>query len=278
LLARTALGRWAWWPLPDTRAAPIADPEPPNRDVPPAGRMRVAPSLPAGTRERLRTADPGPPRVPVAPRPVALPPAAIAPQQAGLLPVDLGPAYNDALAPLLLPPGVATAFPRGRQRMRGIDFEIGGVAVLCMAGVPAAAQGVPAASPAVPPPQPRFRALHVLMSACCPLPGNAGAPYAWVVLHYGDGGQARIPVRLREHLWLAGAEPDDDTRARVAWLVRLPDDVMLGLYAPRLPNPHPDRDVTGVSFEASDYFASGPLVFAATLETGDDAPPDATSR
>lgn len=276
LLARTAQGRWAWWPLPDTRSMATFDLDPSMQDMSPGSRMRIAAPLPTATRDRLRAADPGPPRPPADQPPVAAPAPALAPTQPWLLPVDLGPAYNESLAPLLLPLGAATAFPRGRQRMLGIDFEIGGAVVLCMAGVPAATEGVPPASPPVPPPRPRFRALHVLMSACCALPGNAGATYAWVVLHYADGGQARIPVRLREHLWLLFEEPDDASRARLAWLAGLPDESVLGLYAPRLPNPHPDRDVAALSFEASDFFASGPLVFAATVETGDDGPLEAS--
>jgi hypothetical protein len=42
--------------------------------------------------------------------------------------------------------------------------------------------------------------------------------------------------------------------------------MLLGLYAPRLANPHPEREVAGIAFAASEYFASGPMIYAATLE------------
>lgn len=44
-------------------------------------------------------------------------------------------------------------------------------------------------------------------------------------------------------------------------------DDFVRLYAARLANPHPQREVASIRFEASETFASGPLIFAATAET-----------
>lgn len=60
-------------------------------------------------------------------------------------------------------------------------------------------------------------------------------------------------------------------RASPGWKGRRPGSDFR-LYAPRLANPHPGRDVAGIAFEASEHFASGPMVFAATIEQADRAP------
>ena len=96
--------------------------------------------------------------------------------------MDLGPAYSFPLDPAVLPERSIAAVPPGRQRLLGVDFDIGGVVMLSMADAPAAALGLSDVSVAVAPPRPRFDALHLVMAACCPLPGNPRAPYAYVVL------------------------------------------------------------------------------------------------
>lgn len=156
--------------------------------------------------------------------------------------------------------------PAGRQRLLGVDFDIGGVVFLSMDQAPAAATGIPASSVLLPPPRPRFAAVHLLLTGCCRLPGHPDAPYAFLVLHYADGGQARVPLHVGRDLWLPDDEPDAATDARIAWMHRTPDGMLLGLYAPRLANPHPEREVAGIAFAASEYFASGPMIYAATLE------------
>lgn len=58
LLARTAQGRWVWWPLPDAAEDDDADLAATPTDDGPAG---IAAPLPAAERARLRAADPWPP-------------------------------------------------------------------------------------------------------------------------------------------------------------------------------------------------------------------------
>lgn len=263
LLARTAQGRWVWWPLPDAAEDDDADLAATPTDDGPAG---IAAPLPAAERARLRAADPGPPPVAAAtatPTAAAVPPP---PAAAGLVPLDLGPAHTRPLEPVRLPAAGFAAVPAGRQRLLGVDFDIGGVVFLSMDQAPAAATGIPASSVLLPPPRPRFAAVHLLLTGCCRLPGHPDAPYAFLVLHYADGGQARVPLHVGRDLWLPDDEPDAATDARIAWMHRTPDGMLLGLYAPRLANPHPEREVAGIAFAASEYFASGPMIYAATLE------------
>ena len=160
--------------------------------------------------------------------------------------------------------------PIGRQRLLGVDFDIGGVVFLCVPGAPAAQGGAPPASAMVPPPRPRFDAVHVLLAACCSMPGNLGETYAYLVLQYADGSRARIPIWHQRDVWISGERPDDARDSRLAWVSRSTDGYLGELYAPRLANPHPERDVTGIAFEASEYFTSGPMIYAATLELGRD--------
>ena len=81
-----------------------------------------------------------------------------------------------------------------------------------------------------------------------------------------------MSILHRCDLWLLGEEPDHAAGARIAWVERPPAGSGFRLYAPRLANPHPGRDVAGIAFEASEHFASGPMVFAATIEQADRAP------
>lgn len=160
LLARTAQGRWVWWPLPDAAEDDDADLAATPTDDGPAGIAAAVPPPPAA---------------------------------AGLVPLDLGPAHTRPLEPVRLPAAGFAAVPAGRQRLLGVDFDIGGVVFLSMDQAPAAATGIPASSVLLPPPRPRFAAVHLLLTGCCRLPGHPDAPYAFLVLHYADGGQARVP-------------------------------------------------------------------------------------
>lgn len=103
------------------------------------------------------------------------------------------------------------------------------------------------------------------------MPGNPRGPYAYLALHYADGTRARIPILHSQDMWFLGMDPGDSGSARIAWVFVPPGSPPYSLYAPRLANPHPDRDVTAITFEASEHFASGPLIFAATAELAGDA-------
>lgn len=282
LLARSHGGRWVYWPLLPN-AAPVADLLQRQQRVRAdqlADHTAVAAPLPAALRAALRREDPGAPGVRGrAPRvgnasPQAM---AMAPPQArpGLLPIDLHAAYNRPLAdPDALPydlPGALSSIPGGRQRLLGIDFDIHGLVVLRMPDTPQPV-AFPVESALVPLGPVRIAALHLLLAGCCPLPVHPEGAYAYVDLHYEDGGKSRLPVLNRRHVRPLGEDPGDRRPERVAWRGRASDGQDVRVFAPRLRNPHPHRMVTGLRFLASEHFASGPLVFAATAELAGASP------
>ncbi|HRO26997.1 MAG TPA: protein kinase [Luteimonas sp.] len=273
LLARSDLGHWLWWPLsPDARSiAQIERRMAHLHPDPAAGRAPIATALPEEERRQLHAGDPGI-HVPADTPPAAASPPTLTGQAAsGFAFVDLRPAYNrriDRFVPYI---GSLTQIPLGHQRMLGIDFDVAGVVKLSMPEAPSAATGSPAASASLPSPRPRLAAVHVLIGGCCPMPGNPRGPYAYLALHYADGTRARIPILHSQDMWFFGMDPGDSGSARIAWVFVPPGDLPYSLYAPRLANPHPDRDVTAITFEASEHFASGPLILAATAELAGDA-------
>lgn len=276
LLARSQTGRLTWWPLsPEAKpVAQLARRAAHLRPAPDAGAEPIAPALPTRERTALRATDPGGPRAAVG-SPAASGPLAAGSATPGFAFVELQPAINrpvdaagllDASEVGMLPP-----VPLGIQRFLGVDFDIRGVVALRMREAPQPPPGLPVASPAVGPPQPRFAAVHLLLGACCPLPGHREAPYAYLALRYTDGSHARIPILLRHHLWWSSEDVGDAIPARIAWATTTPWGYPQRLYAARLANPHPERDVASLAFEASETFASGPLIFAATAEIGSAA-------
>lgn len=283
LLALSRQGRWTWWPLaPEGQSAfLLAQRIAHLRPAPDARAAVLADALPQELRAALRADDPGPPQLARAvPPPAApsLPGVAAAP---GFAFVDLQPAINRAVdAPYLFPSGNIAwlaSVPLGVQRLLGVDFDIRGVVALRMPETPRGATGFPVESAEVSPPQPRFAALHLLLAGCCPLPGHPDGNYAYLLLRYTDGSHARIPIRHREHLLFSGADPGDTLPARVARVVDDPEGYPTRLYAARLPNPNPQREVASIAFTASELFASGPMIFAATAETGPEPTAEAST-
>ncbi len=273
LLARSRHGRWVWWSLaPDTRSVAqiqrhadhigaYADPD----------AAPIATALPAQHRAELRAGDPGAPVAAASPPATAPapPPPSIDRLGPGLATVDLRAAYNEPVDTDRLYEGALAPVPIGLQRMLGIDFDIAGMISLTMQDAPGAALGLPGTSRPVPPPRPRFDALHLLMGGCCPLPGTDRVPYAWLVLHYADGSRERIPVIHQRDVEFLDDDPGDRGSARIGWRIVHANGYVQTLYAPRLANPHPQRDVSAISFEASGHFASGPVILAATAEFAD---------
>lgn len=286
LLARARSGQWQWWPLAPEREA-IAQIERRVRHLRPEfvvedEKGALAPSaeerdvlrqddpgLPNGFQDDFRTAEQSPIRI-----------ATESSISNRLLFVNLEPASNRSFVAsqdlavwrLLHDP----AIPHGHQRFLDIDFDIRAPVLLAMPETPRYAQGLRVESEPVSPSAPNFVAVHLLMSGCCMLPSNAGGAYAYLRLHYSDGSQTRIPILHGRDMLPAELNAGDSETPRIAW-VDTRSRVQGGglrLYAPRLSNPHPDRAVDALVFEASEHFASGPVIYAATLETipvpGDD--------
>ena len=289
LLARTHHGRWLWWPLP-------RETQPPDRIGQRFARLRpsavpdtrlIAKALPSSERAALRVRDPGPPPPARAPQPMPPPPAAKSTQPA-LAFVDLHGAINRPTESLDLihddPIGYLTTVPLGVQRYLGVDYDIRGVVALQMDHGPAISGALPQSSQRVPAPVQRFGAVNVLLSGCCMLQGRPRVPYAYLVIGYADGGIARVPIMYHRHVWEPWHDPGDAIPARIAW-VEPPPRALANFenpyraYAARLANPHPDRDVATLGFEATDRAWSGPMILAATVETGHvDAGPLTATR
>lgn len=274
LLARSRRGEWAWWRLLPGRNG-LAGVEAQLRLArrgSGAGNALAGP-LPPAERARLRAADPGPPAEPPRPAPrETMPPGPLPTRVADrYLPLDLRPALTRPLdAASILGgggPALLASLPSGPQRFLGVDYRIDGIVALRMPEAPDA-HLFPGTSAEVPVPVPRVTALHLLMGGCCPMPGRPGDPYAYVVLRYQDGSRARMPVLHHTHM-LPPENSQAPSSARIGWVNGAPDfphEGRLRLYAVRLPNPHPGRAVAAIAFEASEFFASGPLVVAATVQ------------
>lgn len=272
LLARSLHGRWIWWPLaPEKRpalqlAAHMRHLRPP--DI--ATTEVLANPLPRQERTVLRAADPGQPHPASVRHASPVPPVGTA--APGFAFVDLRPAINrpvDASGLFALDPlGHFSSLPLGMQRFLGTDFDIQGVIALRMQEAPQPSVPLPARSASIRPPRPRFSALNLLLGECCLLPMHPAAAQAYLLLRYQDGSAARIPIMNGRDVW-GGPDMGDALPARIAWTGTasgFPDGFDARLYAARLANPHPDRAVASIAFEAAEFFASGPLVFAVTAE------------
>ncbi|WP_052630869.1 serine/threonine-protein kinase [Pseudoxanthomonas suwonensis] len=277
LLARTQYGAWIWWPLvPDARPTQRISRHLAYLTATASERAPIASPMEAGERRELRETDPGTHRRSAgAPATVELATHAATRDRSGGIPIDLTAAVNrptDAFDLTAIEGDLGLAgVPAGSQRLLGVDFDIAGVVALRMPEAPQPSLGLPASSPEVPFAASRIAAVHVLLGGCCPLPAKPDGPYAYLNLRYADATSARIPIVHRTHMWFFGGDPGDGEHARIAWVATFPSGDMIYLYGPRLENPHPEREVVALSFEASEYFASSPLVFAATAEPAHDA-------
>lgn len=274
LLARSDAGHWLWWPVSPEELAPQSL----ARRI---GHLRPGLAAlhgqgggpPTGQeRESMRADDPGAPVAPAGPAPLRLPATAGPAPRSGLVPVDLGAATELAgldLASLQWGAFGPLALPSGLQRLSGIDFDLRGPVLLAMPETPRATLDLPAVSQPVAPGHAHFAAVHLLVSGCCVLPTRPDGAYAYLRLVYQDGGHARIPIVHGKDMLPAELNAGDSETPRIAWLDARPraQGRALRVYAARLANPDPDRAVAALVFEASEHFASGPAIFAATLET-----------
>jgi hypothetical protein len=104
-----------------------------------------------------------------------------------------------------------------------------------------------------------------------------------VVLHYDNGSQARAPVRFGADVlpWIDRPQAP----AHAAWMAPLPDSEFsfgapsMFLYRVRAVNPHPERPVISLDFEALPVTWNAIAVIAASLEPlpGDAHAPSTTA-
>jgi hypothetical protein len=164
-------------------------------------------------------------------------------------------------------PTALAGLPLGRQVMARVPFTVldpsahGGRSVIALRGAARAAyppdvRGVPIGS--------RARAVHFLHTCAWGQP--EGAEAATYVVHYADGTEARVLVRIGVEIADWYVDPKPLPSAKVAWQGHIADKPgPIGLYAMRWVNPHPDKEITGLDLVS----AAGnpvPVVVAVTVE------------
>jgi WD40 repeat protein len=290
LLARTYFGRWLYWPL-GSDARPVADVEREMQLLSPA-RGAPVPAL-AQARTALRSRDQGAthqalPRFTGFTCPDASP--AVLARAAGTPPQLLALSPPDASSPHL-PSTDAThhgitnlcRFPLGVQRLDGVDFDVRAVVSPSDATTEALyaqrargrQDGIPIVTGIqVPRVVSQVAAFELLATSHSfvqdPLPDTMPAQ-ANLVVHYADGGVARLPVRYARDvaMWI---EPAPAT-AHVAWrpmLARAENGSAyartVDFYRIRLANPHSERAVRSVDVEILPVTWNGFSVLAITVD------------
>ncbi|MBS0569757.1 MAG: protein kinase [Proteobacteria bacterium] len=163
--------------------------------------------------------------------------------------------------------------PGGVVRLDGVDYDIRGGIELRSTRAGNRALGTdlrPRATgihvPAVP-----IAALHVLMATSLPVPEPNERTYANVRLHYRDGSEALLPIRIQREV---PGMSDTDRPTPIGWAA---DDLaVIGMpqaqvYSnPRLPNPHPERIIASLDLETDTSGGwSAPIFIAITAEPFD---------
>jgi WD40 repeat protein/tRNA A-37 threonylcarbamoyl transferase component Bud32 len=289
LLARTAFGRWLWWRLdPDLR--PSAEIAREARNLSPVRGASARPS--AGERRLLRAMDAGavPQALPVYPAGSCLDPAPPLPPRdartpARLLdlapPTAINPRRHSREATTL---GIANlcGLPLGRQRMGGVDFDVRATIrpdpatldALYALRAAGGKGGLPIASIAVPDTQARVAAFELLATSPTfiqdPMPETLPVQ-ANLVVHYADGGVARLPLRYGRDMTMWTERPP--AASKVAWRLLLPrveggnlHSRTVDLYRVRLANPHPERRVRSLDIEAMPVTWNGIAILAITID------------
>ncbi|MBF6024470.1 WD40 repeat domain-containing serine/threonine protein kinase [Lysobacter niastensis] len=281
LVGRTFLGRWLVWHIePDRRpAGTIADeaavlaPEP--------GRLFVKP--PRTLRTALHARDPGAtplvPPVAISPWSCVAPEATVPPRAAGTPPhlLDLSRYYNRPLRPKSrewydFDISNHCELPFGQQRLLGVDYDIRG-RVAVGAGTDATDQLFPPSSLRIPLTPQRVGAMN-LLGFVGGSDATKGDTLAMLRLHYRRGTPAEMPLRFGTGF---GYKVDDrPALARVGWegpplteQARAGGQVMR-LYAMRVPNPHPDREVLAIEISTVRPIFLGLNIIAITLEPAAD--------
>jgi hypothetical protein len=270
-------GSWALWPLAsDLR--PVAELRTQTQLLNPAGGGEHLLQVPS-TQERiaLRGADPGPPVADsAAPMPrVAryvdgFPIMARDPAASPLL-LDLTRAYTRSSEFVgdytSIKPGTLGAGFGGLMRIDSVDYDARGAVEIRRTGRRNASE-TPMRFKGIRVPATQIAAFHVLMYASQAIPTSEVRDYAYVRVHYTDGGSAALRIRTQREVL---GSTSHDAPTPVGWM---PSQIliMLGLshqefYSnPRLPNPHPEKLIATIDLEAADEDFSEPMFFAVTAE------------
>lgn len=279
LLARSYYGRWLWWSLPsETRSATQLQALLERIHASAGGDRKSPRAITADLRASLRQHDSGASHGDASTSTDNTHPAMAvhAAPSPGYAFVDLAPAINYSID---ITSGVRddnalffAAVTPGVQRFLGIDYDIRGMIELSMKGL----SRYPPASPAIPLDPTRFSVANVLIGTPTRLQNMKTfptQPFAYLDLNYSDGGRTRIPILYGRDMMTAWIETGDALPTRIAWVETGPQPYIFPnpryrLYATRLTNPHPQRNVSSIVFSAAELAWSVPIILAVTLETG----------
>jgi WD40 repeat protein len=241
-----------------------------------------APALDDGMRRALRSGDPGAPLVRVSRAAPPIPPRR-GDTRAGLVALDN--AYTAAINARDADGAYedVSEFAPGLHRFIGVDFDARGEIDLYYDGTEVVDARTPHAGANAHKPHrvenirpglDRFGALTLLVTGGGALNRAEHRPYAFVEIAYRDGVRERLPLVYRVDMREAGdndAGRKGERSPRVAWRqtgAGAPLDQRNSgwMYAARLDNPRPDRDVASLAIEAAGEAWSTPVVYAITLE------------
>lgn len=278
LLGRTKDGQWLLWPVAAERRT-AAELSAQWTRLSLASEHQKTLYMPAlAERSALRARDPGPwqapdkrptPTAAASTKPGVVIPARTSPASPLLL--DLASNYDQA------PDGVRNTyynvrptmrpFPVGMLRIGGVDFDVRGMMQVGGVNQFGEMDSVTKISCLALPPVPAA-ALRFLLTVSLSTPVATGQPVAMVTLHYRDGGQASLPIRVGQEVrGYAGndlAVPLAFSPDAVLSLFGLEDEVF---SAPRLPNPFPQRLVRCMDLETTTAFWPL-LLMAISVEPG----------
>jgi len=274
IVGRSRRGIWLTWNVaPDSRPAEDLVKEADFLSAgpsPASGISRAA--LTQAERLALRAQDPGPPHAnPVASNLPTVPPRrADAPANT----VDLSTAISDSISGEDADTDYyeIAEFAPGLHRFLGVDYDVRGQFQLQPAKfrVNLSPSRVEDIRPGIS----RFDAIDVLIANVGSIRRRERTPLAFVEIEYRNGDRARLPI-----FYLADAdhpaaqaitEPGADS-ARIAWRATATGSPAIykttqKIFAVRLINPQPQREVARLALEAADVEWSLPVFYAITLE------------
>jgi hypothetical protein len=189
----------------------------------------------------------------------------------------LNPRRHDATyPPTALSLSNLCALPQGLQRFGGIDFD---VRAALTADFDSSWQGVApqartiASGIRVPASVARVRAVEMLATTTAMVrspPAEQAPAIANLVLHYADGGSARVPLHYQRDVAMWIYPPPPSARRVATAPLLLAED---GIFAPgahfflvRIANPHPERAVRSLDLEALPVTWNGTAVLAMTID------------
>ena len=158
------------------------------------------------------------------------------------------------------------ALPRGRQRFGGVEFDVRGIIQLGSPRLDDYAPGYPVAVNTIKIAQ-RCRRLHFLQSTGWGAIAKPGTHVGSYRLHYADGRQIDIPLKLGEDFleWLGHTEADQLASATVVWRGKTPRNIPYHLFKRTWENPRPETEIESIDF-ISTGTGVAPFLIAITAE------------